>query len=105
MADVTTGAFASSTTPRTTARQSFFSCNLQRDHLFSVNPGVPTKDALNHAANFLDVAAALTADAALEVDGETPADAHRMWAASYLVQICKALVNASLCDERKEKCA
>lgn len=94
---------ASRKPPRFTAHHPFFSADPDQTPLFAVRPGVPLEHALGWASNFLDVAEGLTREAARGVDGPEKPDARLVWAASYLTEISKALVEASLHTAMSER--
>ncbi|SDJ61304.1 DUF3077 domain-containing protein [Pseudomonas indica] len=58
--------------------------------LFSVQPGVPVLDALEHASALLGVALEGARDLAIQGDEQQP------WAVVYLLESTLALVNASV---------
>ncbi|MFA7240508.1 MAG: DUF3077 domain-containing protein [Sulfuricellaceae bacterium] len=72
-----------------TADYPFFSCNLQKDKLFSVREGIPLKGALEQASLFLDSAQAIAGIA----EDVTPAV---VYGAAYLIEMAKAVVDATV---------
>ncbi len=76
-------------TSRTTAFTKFLSCNVQHQQLFSVNAGIPLLDALEQASCFLASADSIITEAAMQCDNGT------VWAAAYLVEISKAIIDAA----------
>lgn len=74
---------AANVTKGVTGTESFGPCNPEGDLLFSVNPGVPSIDALETAACFLD-------DALVAMNRSE----HQCFAASRCIEFAKALVLA-----------
>jgi hypothetical protein len=93
MTDTTKGATA---LDRTTHFKKFFSCNAGQQALFAVNEGVSILDALEQASCFLDSAEEITRQAAEECNSTT------VYAAAYLVEISKAIVDAATSAIMKE---
>lgn len=79
----------SAITRRFTTSVEFFPCNGQGTALFAVCPGVPAQDALELASCFL-----ASADAALQSSLQERDDGVA-WASLYLMQMAKAIVDAS----------
>ncbi|MCY1282008.1 hypothetical protein D9M68_619470 [compost metagenome] len=77
----------------TQGRHAFAECNPQGQALFVVAEGVPVADALQHASNLLACINNLTRSAAVErIDDEA------IWAAHYLGEMAKAVIEAALPD-------
>jgi hypothetical protein len=74
--------------PLTTTPYPFFSCNPERQKLFSVTPGAPIIDALEMASCFL--AEIMQADA--KTDEESPF----YWWRAYLIEAVKAIVDSAV---------
>lgn len=70
-------------------------CNIGPDGpgLFSVNPGIPLKGALEKAACFQDVAGDLLSAYAMNDDDE--AGKEGFWAAIYLLEMSKAITHSA----------
>ncbi|MFA7240850.1 MAG: DUF3077 domain-containing protein [Sulfuricellaceae bacterium] len=85
----TSSAPAASTPKHQTADYPFFSCNLQKDKLFSVREGIPLEGALEQASLFLDSAQAIAGIA----EDVTPAV---VYGAAYLIEMAKAVVDATV---------
>ncbi|MFA7239326.1 MAG: DUF3077 domain-containing protein [Sulfuricellaceae bacterium] len=83
----TTSTPAASTPKHQTAGYPFFSCNPQKDKLFSVREGIPLEGALLQASLFLDSAQAITSNA----DDTVP---EMIFGAAYLIELAKAVVDA-----------
>ena len=81
---------------RKTRFTKFFSCNPQQDALFAINGGIALDDALEQASTFLCSAEQVVRSLALNGGGESA------FAALYLVEISRALVNASILAEAEE---
>jgi hypothetical protein len=74
------------TQPSTTAAHAFFSCNTAEESLFSVRPGVSSKNALAAASCFLDLARTCAY--------EGPESENLSNAAAYLIEMAKAVVDS-----------
>lgn len=90
MPNITPGA----TVPRL-AQHPFFSCNSEQERLFSVCEGVSILDALNQVSCFL----ASAQSAAESADG---GDVRLIWAAAYLIEMSKAVVDSAINGLAKE---
>ena len=75
---------------RTTKEYAFFSCNIDRQALFTIRDGVELDDALNQASAFLSSALKITEEMAFEHDSAIA------WAAHYLIETSKAIVDSAL---------
>lgn len=75
---------------RKTAFTKFFSCNPQQDALFAINADISATDALEMASTFLASADGIMNAVAMECDNNS------VWAAAYLVEMSKAIVNAAI---------
>ncbi len=82
---------------RKTRFTKFFSCNPNRDALFAINADVDLDDALEQASTFLCSAEKVVRDLAMMNGGNESA-----FAALYLVQMSKALVDASILAPKSE---
>ena len=85
---------AANVTKGVTGTESFGPCNPEQDLLFSVNPGVPSIDALETAACFLDDA--------LEAMSRSE---HQCFAAVRCIDLAKALVLAVVDGSMKPQTA
>lgn len=83
---------------RKTRFTKFFSCNADGDALFAVNGDIDSYDALEQASTFLSAAEQVVRDLAMMNGGNESA-----FAALYLVEISRALVNASVKSEAMER--
>lgn len=81
---------------RVTREIPFFSCNPNGDSLFTVRAGLPLEDALNEASCFLGAAQGVVSDAAMDLSGPEHPESRDIFAALYLVQFAKALVDAAI---------
>lgn len=86
---------------RVTAEHSFFSCDPSGTALFTVRADVSIDSALNSAAALLDTAFALMTEAATDMEGGKLPDSRRAWAAAYLAEMSKALVDAAINGQPK----
>lgn len=77
---------------RQTKEYAFFSCSVNKESLFTIRAGLDLEDALSQASCFLASALKITEDLAFEGDS-TQAQA---WAAYYLIEISKAVVDSAL---------
>lgn len=77
------------------AQHPFFSCNPEQERLFSVCEGVSILDALNQVSCFL----ASAQSAAESADG---GDAGLIWAAAYLIEMSKSIVDSAISGLVKE---
>jgi len=75
---------------RYTKEHAFFSCTVQKDALFTIREGIEFEDALSQASCFLASALKITEDLAFDNDSA------QAWAAHYLVEISKAIVDSAL---------
>jgi hypothetical protein len=75
---------------RYTKEHAFFSCTVNKTSLFTIRDGIEFEDALSQASCFLASALKITEDLAFE------ADSAQAWAANYLVEISKAIVDSAL---------
>lgn len=75
---------------RYTKEHAFFSCTVNKQSLFTIRDGIEFEDALSQASCFLASALKITEDLAFE------ADSAQAWAANYLVEISKAIVDSAL---------
>ena len=82
---------------RKTTFTKFFSCNPNQDALFAINGDIDLDDALEQASTFLCAAEKVVRDLAMMNGGNESA-----FAALYLVQMSRALVNASANAESRE---
>jgi hypothetical protein len=82
---------------RKTRFTKFFSCNPDQSTLFAVNADIDLNDALEQASTFLSAAENVVRDLAMKNGGNENA-----FAALYLVQISRVLVNASISAEAEE---
>ncbi|MCC7311092.1 MAG: DUF3077 domain-containing protein [Sulfuritalea sp.] len=82
---------------RKTQFKKFFSCNPNQDALFAINADIDLDDALEQASTFLSSAEKVVRDLAMMNGGNESA-----FAALYLVQMSKALVDASILSEARE---
>lgn len=85
---------------RNTQFKKFFSCNPNKDALFAVNADIDLGDALETASVFLSSAENVVRDLAMMNGGNESA-----FAALYLVQMSRAVVDASIWAERAERSA
>lgn len=82
---------ASAPTPqRVTKHHRFFQVNLRGDLLFCVREDIPAANALEQASNFLDAAVAAVYQAA------EASDTAVAYAAAYLTEMAKAIVDAAV---------
>lgn len=81
---------------RKTRFTKFFSCNPQGNALFAINGDIALDDALEQASTFLCSAEQVVLDLAMKGGGESA------FAALYLVQISRALVDSSILAEAAE---
>jgi hypothetical protein len=82
---------------RKTQFKTFFSCNPNKDALFAINADIDLDDALEQASTFLCSAEKVVRDLAMMNGGNENA-----FAALYLVQMSKALVDASILAPKSE---
>lgn len=75
---------------RTTKVHPFFSCNIDKQALFSINPNIEIDDAISQASCFLSSALKITEDLAVD-NGSAQA-----WAAYYLIEISKAIIDSAI---------
>lgn len=75
---------------RTTKEHPFFSCSSNNQSLFTIRPNIELEAALSQASCFLASALKITEDVAFE------GNSSQSWAASYLVEISKAIVDSAL---------
>lgn len=75
---------------RYTKEHAFFSCNINKQALFTLNAGIDFEDAISQASCFLASALRITQDLAIDNDSA------QAWAAHYLVEISKAIVDSTL---------
>jgi hypothetical protein len=75
---------------RFTKQVAFFSCNTDKQALFNVRQGIALDDALSQASVFLSSALKITEEMAIENDSAIA------WAAHYLTEISKAIVDSAL---------
>jgi len=85
MTDQTNGA---SVPVRKTTHYAFFRCNAQDGKLFAVEEGITLDEALCEASCLMAAAEDNLFD--LAMSGDNP----RIWAAAYLVEFAKAVLNA-----------
>lgn len=76
----------------------FFSCNPQHEKLFMVRDGIPAMNALEQASCFLDSARTIAGYA-----GQSN-DAALMFAATYLIDLAKAVIDATVEGSIQEGC-
>lgn len=81
------------TAPRTTTFVSFEEINPEGDMLFAVRPGVSATDALERASCYMASARDNVAQLALELSEGGHND--RVWAAYYLMNMAKAVLDAA----------
>lgn len=86
MADNTAGADAP---VRKTAPLDFFSYNAAGEKLFSIREDIPFEVALEQASCFAATVADLVSQAALDED------TYQLWAASYLAEMSKAILESA----------
>lgn len=75
---------------RVTKKHPFFSCNLNKQSLFTVRKDIELDDALSQASCFLASALRISEDLAIAQNSEVA------WAANYLIEISKALIESAL---------
>lgn len=78
--------------PRVTASFPFFSCNADQQPLFEVRAGLSVRDAIELASTML-AAADDAAYHACELCNSFE-NRHTMWAAAYLIETARAVVNS-----------
>ncbi|KFE51173.1 DUF3077 domain-containing protein [Pseudomonas syringae] len=78
-------------TIKTIGTTTFANCGEDKQPLLRLNPNVPTEHALEHVAALLTCINELTLDAAMGESG-----LHATWAAHYLGEMAKAIVDDSL---------
>ncbi len=76
-----------------TTRTSFTRINAAGDLLFEVRPGVPAVDALEMASCYMASARDMASDCAQAYSGDQP---DHFWAAFYLIEMAKAVLDASI---------
>lgn len=81
---------------RITKEHPFFSCSVDSQSLFKITQGIELDDALNQASCFLASTLKITEDLAFENDSA------QAWAAHYLVEISKAIVDSLLKNQMQE---
>ncbi len=87
-------------TTRLTTTAGFINMGTINGNLFEVRAGVLGDHALEMASSLLAIARQVADDATIDTDlDEVPAPTHRMWAASYLMAMSEAIVEAVLNGE------
>lgn len=77
--------------PSTAGSTFFTQCGSPGQWLFRVNSGIPVEDALEHASNLLGCVQKLTLNVAMSDNDEAG-----VWAAHYLGEIAKAIIDDAL---------
>jgi len=78
-------------TIKTLGTITFSTCGETGQPLFRLNPEIPIESALEHASNLLACASEISLDAALGDAGK-----QSVWAAHYLSEMAKAIVDDAL---------
>lgn len=82
---------------RKTAHIDFHTINADGDKLFSIRENIPLEDAIEQASCFAATVADLVNQAAL--DGDT----YQLWAAAYLADMSKAILDSACAAMYREK--
>ncbi|HEX8592496.1 MAG TPA: DUF3077 domain-containing protein [Pseudomonas sp.] len=85
--------------PKTLGTITFSTCGAANQPLFRINPEIPIESALEHASNLLACIKALTLDTAL---GDASKQA--LWAAHYLSDMARAIVDDALASSAAARC-